>query len=99
MNGKNLCVFVSLCFLACFGIASSLLAQTTSIQGIVTRGNTSEPLSKATVELRADGVNSPLLDQQTTEDDGRFAFFNVRPAQYRLTVKRPGYVRSSPMTV
>ena len=40
-----------------------------------------------------------MLDETTTEDDGRFAFFNVRPAQYRLTAKRQGYVRSSPMTV
>src|SRR5262245_60330183 len=100
MNGKTLCVFVSLCFFVCLGSATpSLLAQAPSIQGIVTRGDTSEPLSKAIVELRAEGVNSPLLDQQTTEDDGRFAFFNVRPAQYRLTVKRQGYVRSSPMAI
>ena len=97
MNGIrksfHLCVFVSLCFYPC------VFAQTTSIQGTVTRGNTSEPLSKATVELRAEAPNSPLLDQTTTEGDGRFAFFNVRPAQYRLTVKRQGYVRSSPMSV
>src|SRR6185295_705255 len=88
-----------LCLYNCFHVLTpSLFAQTTSIQGIVTRGNTSEPLSKATVELRAEGPNSPLLDQTTTEGDGRFAFFNVRPGQYRLTVKRQGYVRSSPMS-
>src|SRR5262249_31211047 len=80
------------------GIALLLLFfQTASIQGIITRSATS-PLSKATVELRTDENNSRLINTTTTEDDGRFAFQNVRPGRYRVVVTRSGYYRA-PITV
>ena len=70
----------------------ALLLQNAAIQGIVVRG-TNDPLSKATVELRADGTNGALLDSTTTDADGRFVFQNVRAGRYRLNVTRAGYVR------
>lgn len=81
--------------LAIFCLLWPLLAfaQTTSIQGIVTRAGGSDPLTKATVEIRIDEPNASLLNTITTEDDGRFVFQNLRPGRYRLTVTRQGYVR------
>src|SRR5881628_14550 len=82
-----------LCFLCFLCSVPVLLAQSASIQGIVTRSGSRDSLSKATVELRTDDSNGPVLNSMTTEDDGRFVFQNVRPGRYRLTVKRGGYVR------
>jgi carboxypeptidase family protein len=82
----------------------ALLAQTAlaqqpsgSIQGLVSRAGTSQPLSKATVEIRADnrgdGGSVPPDYTTTTESDGRFLIPAVRPGRYRVVVIRPGYVR------
>src|SRR5947207_1903671 len=75
---------------------SLLLVQGTgqSIQGIVVKAGTNQPLSKATVELRTDpdnpGLDGDTLDRATTEDDGRFGFSGVRPGRYRILVARRG---------
>jgi hypothetical protein len=83
-----------------------------TIQGTVMKDGTSEALSRATVELRADdgrapqipaipqrlAVDPPPLLTTTTEADGRFEFRNVRTGRYRLVTNRPGYVRR-PMSV
>jgi protocatechuate 3,4-dioxygenase beta subunit len=69
--------------------------QAPPLQGIVVKKGTTEPLSKATVELRRDQDNAAILDSMTTEDDGRFSFGNVAPGRYRLTVTRRGYARPS----
>jgi hypothetical protein len=91
--------------------AAAQSASPGAIQGTVVKSGTSEALSKATVELRADDGRAPLpaipqllaldaapLLTTTTEADGRFVFRNVRPGRYRLVTNRPGYVRR-PMSV
>jgi len=75
----------------------ALLVQNVSLQGVVTRSNAG-PLSKATVELRTDDNENRLLETITTEDDGRFAFQNIRPGRYRLLVNRSGFYRP-PLTL
>src|SRR5436305_523020 len=70
----------------------ALLFQDLSVQGIVVRGR-NEPLSKATVELRAEENSATLVSAMTTEEDGKFVFQNVNPGRYRLYVKRQGFVR------
>jgi hypothetical protein len=63
-----------------------------TIQGIVLRSGTSEPVSKATVELRRAGSTDPKPQTVLTTNDGRFAFRTVPPGQYQLAVNRAGYV-------
>lgn len=75
-----------------------LVLQALPLQGIVYKKGTNEPLSDATVELRQDQENGAVLRNLTTEDDGRFAFDNVAPGHYRVTVSRRGYTRP-PVTV
>jgi protocatechuate 3,4-dioxygenase beta subunit len=75
----------------------TLALQILSIQGIVVRQGSSDPLSNATVELRGDSENT-LIRSITTEADGRFLFENIRPGRYHLTATRRGYVRP-PLTV
>jgi hypothetical protein len=84
-------VFCALLFV--FVWPGFLLAQSGSIQGIVTRSESSDPLSKATVELRREENESAVLSSMTTDDDGRFVFQAVGPGRYRLTVRRAGYTR------
>jgi hypothetical protein len=79
-----------------FVLAAPALAQqlvTGSIQGVVSRAGTDEPLSKATVEIRGDDSSTPPLHTTTTESDGRFLIPDVTPGRYRVVVTRPGYVR------
>lgn len=64
-----------------------------SIQGIVVKMGTGEPLSKAVATLtRIDGRRETYTF--TTSTGGQFLFQNVEPGQYRLSVTRNGYVRS-----
>src|SRR5690242_5752865 len=76
----------------------AFVMQALSVQGIVVRKGSTQPLSKATVELRRDQPNSGVLSSITTEDDGRFSFGNVAPGRYRVTVTRRGYTRP-PLTI
>jgi protocatechuate 3,4-dioxygenase beta subunit len=75
-----------------------LLVQAGSVQGIVTRSGSTEPLSKATVELRPESNDNAILNSITTDEDGRFIFQPVSPGRYRLTVRRAGYSRP-PMSI
>ena len=75
----------------------TLAMQSVSIQGIVVRQGSNDPLSNATVELRSDPENA-MIRSITTEADGRFLFENIRPGRYRLAATRRGYVRP-PLTV
>jgi hypothetical protein len=75
-----------------------LFAQGASVQGIVTRSGSSEPLSKALVELRPESNENDILNSMTTDEDGRFIFPPVSAGRYRLTVRRAGYSRP-PMSI
>jgi hypothetical protein len=74
------------------------LAQGASVQGIVTRSGSSDPLSKAIVELRPESNENDILNSMTTDEDGRFIFQPVSAGRYRLTVRRAGYSRP-PMSI
>jgi hypothetical protein len=62
-----------------------------TLQGIVVRAGTNEPVAKAVVELRKPGGDSKPYTLLTT-DEGKFAFRNVQAGQYELAVTRSGYV-------
>jgi hypothetical protein len=67
-------------------------AQPSSLQGRAVKWGTSEPIAKATVELRPvePGGQPPYVAKTTT--DGTFVFDGVRAGQYRVVATRPGYV-------
>jgi 5-hydroxyisourate hydrolase-like protein (transthyretin family) len=65
-----------------------------SVEGVVLRSGSGEPLSRVQVTLRR------IPDQQEneiprllTQDDGKFSFENLQPGQFELTVARNGYAR------
>src|SRR5262245_15251881 len=65
----------------------------TSLQGSVLKIVTGEPVSKAVVTLsRTDSQRRAYA--AITGADGKFAFDDIDPAQYRLDASRTGYVRS-----
>jgi hypothetical protein len=81
--------------------------RTGSIEGMVVRMETGQPVRKAAVQLEEvsslptppDGVvipgsfNRPLTNT-TTGVDGRFSFQNLKPGTYRVSVRLAGYVFS-----
>src|SRR5262245_54266049 len=74
-------------------IETALSIQTTgiSMQGIVLRAGSREPVSKAYVELRSAGEFSRVF-AATTSEDGRFVIRKAPPGRYELIVHRIGYV-------
>ncbi|MDH7569198.1 MAG: carboxypeptidase regulatory-like domain-containing protein, partial [Armatimonadota bacterium] len=64
------------------------------IVGVVTRASDGARVAGATVELRS---GSNLVAQTTTDDQGRFAFNNINPGTYDITVS--GGVGIVPTTV
>ena len=65
-----------------------------SVEGVVVRSGSGEPLSRVQVTLRR------IPDQQEneiprllTQDNGKFSFENLEPGQFELTVARNGYAR------
>jgi Carboxypeptidase regulatory-like domain len=74
-------------------IETVLSIQTTgiSIQGIVLRAGSREPVSKAYVELSSAGGNSRTF-AATTSEDGRFVVRSAPPGRYELIVRRMGYI-------
>ena len=65
-----------------------------SVEGVVLRAGSGEPLSRVQVTLRR------IADQQEneiprllTQDNGKFSFENLEPGQFELTVARNGYAR------
>ena len=76
-----------------------------TIEGVVTKAGSGEPLAKAQVTLirSAAGTESSNANTATasssnlptvaTGADGRFAFRNVAPGSYRIAVARNGYAR------
>ena len=59
------------------------LSNTASVEGVVARLGTGEPLPRATVTLSNDRYPSQVLST-TTDAGGRFSFLNVPPGEYRL---------------
>ena len=72
-------------------LVSTAVAQrpTVSLQGIVVRDGTGDPLTKARVELRGGLLSEPTTT--TTETDGRFYFHNLSPGAYEVSVRRVGF--------
>ena len=65
-------------------------AQSGTIEGIVLRGGTSQPISNAVVELSINDKSEALW--VSTGGDGKFEFRNLAPGRYRLTASRNGYL-------
>lgn len=75
-------------------LAAVLFALTTqarpgSVEGLVVRVGTSEPIAKAIVEISGgNGARSAV----TTGSDGKFEIKSLNPGSYKLTVSREGYL-------
>src|SRR5713101_9785699 len=65
-----------------------------SVAGMVVRKGSNEPIRFARITLTNDGDEQRNL-QATTVADGRFAFKDVPPGDYRVTVTHNGYVSES----
>jgi hypothetical protein len=81
---------LAIAFLALFAQQSS----STSVQGTVVQMGTSQPVARATVELKGESErNSYTL---LTGTDGKFEFRNLAAGQYQLKVFRVSYIDSRP---
>src|SRR2546428_10715948 len=60
-----------------------------SVEGVVAKLGTGEPLARATVTLSKDRYTSQVRST-TTDASGRFSFLNVPPGEYRLQASRQG---------
>jgi hypothetical protein len=67
--------------------SASQSPQNGSLQGIVLRAGSGEPVAKARVELQGGGQEQTV----TTESDGRFLFTNLLPGTYHVTARRDGF--------
>ena len=65
------------------------LSNAASVEGLVTKLGTGEPLARATVTLANISYSSAVLST-TTDTSGRFLFLNVPPGEYRLQASREG---------
>jgi len=66
-----------------------------SVEGVVFKIDSNEPIVKATVELRRPGITEERPLTFTTSKDGRFAFLNVPAGEYQLAVTRQGFVKTT----
>jgi Carboxypeptidase regulatory-like domain len=64
-----------------------------TVEGSVRNGATGEALSKANITLFAGGRQA-VSYSATTDSSGKFVVRNVEPGQYRISVRRNGYVSS-----
>src|SRR5688572_21578029 len=69
-------------------LQAPLSQQTGSLQGVVIRAGSSDPVAKATVELEGGGTAAQAT---TTESDGRFTFRNLPAGAYQVRVWRDGF--------
>src|SRR4030095_6287709 len=70
-------------------------ATTSSIEGMVVKSGTSDPIARAIVEINQEGeTNGRSAEPQTrvTSADGRFSFRDLLPGSYSITVSRNGYI-------
>jgi protocatechuate 3,4-dioxygenase beta subunit len=68
--------------------------QKCGVSGMVVRKGSNEPIHFARVTLSNDG-DEQRVQHVTTAPDGRFAFKDVSPGDYRVTVTHNGYVSES----
>ena len=71
-----------------------------SIEGVVVRAGSGEPLARAQVTLirigndaRDPGLSTPAPPSTTTDASGRFLMRNLDPGSSRIAVARDGYAR------
>jgi hypothetical protein len=65
----------------------------TSVQGVILKAVSGEPIAGARVELiRVDG-SAPQSYSTMTSGDGTFVIPNARPGQYRVAASRSGFLR------
>jgi len=78
-------------------VALLLLQQpgaSSTVEGVVVKSGTSDPIAKAVVEIRrAEDRETPAREPQVliTGPDGRFSFREIASGRYTLTVSRTGY--------
>jgi protocatechuate 3,4-dioxygenase beta subunit len=65
--------------------------ETGTVQGVVVKADTGEPLHKAVVEMWQEGVPGQRHDA-TTDAMGRFEVRDLEPGLYRLSAQHNGYV-------
>jgi len=63
-----------------------------SLQGVVFKAGTAEPVARATVELRSTDSSDSRVRTVLTTNEGRFSFNGVPGGQYQVSVNRLGYV-------
>lgn len=68
-----------------------------NITGIVVDSVSHQPLRKVMVSLALG--SQPLETQASTDDAGKFAFHDLKPGEYSLSVERPDYPTGETMTV
>src|SRR5262245_13637485 len=71
------------------------LALVISLQGSVIKAGSNEPVVRASVELKRTDGTDPRVYSVTTSGQGVFTFNDVPPAEYNLTVSRPGFVKAT----
>src|SRR5262249_11777553 len=67
--------------------------QASSIQGVVVRAGTTEPVAKAAVALRKAGSSGS--ETVITGSDGRFSFQSIPAGRYGLTATRIGFLNTA----
>jgi uncharacterized protein (DUF2141 family) len=77
-----------------------LKTSTASIQGVVVRAGSGEPLARSQVTLirigdsaRHSGSSPPARPSTVTDASGTFVIRNLEPGSYRIAVARNGYAR------
>jgi uncharacterized protein (DUF2141 family) len=80
--------FGILLLVALGGVAVGQQPPTFSLQGVVVRDDSGDPLAKARVELRSGSLEPTTM---VTESDGKFYFLNLPAATYQISVRRDGY--------
>src|SRR5689334_9078154 len=63
-----------------------------SIEGVVLRGGTTDPIERVRVTLTP---GSPAPITVLTDKEGRFSFPEVKSGRYTITIQRDGYVTAA----
>ena len=76
---------MNILWIALLVLAGTVPQPLASVEGVVTRAGTAEPVPGANVELSRGGESVKTV---TTGDDGRFVFDNLQPGDYRVVATR-----------